>query len=129
MRDGARLHVRIVGILIWADESPGWLATACTGFGRLCDHIVAVDGFYALYPGARVRSRPDQAEAVMTACEAAEVACTLHRPNDLFWGNEVEKRQLSLALAAPFLTPLEDWVCVFDADNHVYQINPEMLRW
>jgi hypothetical protein len=121
--------VKIVGVLIWADESPGWLATAITGFARFCDHIVAVDGFYALYPGGKVRSLPDQAEAVLGACEAAGAACTLHRPNEVFHGNEVEKRNLSLQLAAPFLEPGQDWVCVFDADNHVYRASPEIIRW
>ena len=92
----------------------------------MCDHIVAVDGAYALYPGARARSRPDQAEAVLIAAEAAGCGVTVHQPKDVFWGNEVEKRNLALGLAAP-LDP--DWVLVFDADMHVLQVNaPEVRR-
>lgn len=120
--------MKVVGCLCWWDESPSWLATAVAGFARVCDHIVAVDGAYALFPGARARSRPDQAEAVLQAAEAAGASCTVHRPNDVFWGNEVEKRNLSLQLAAPHLTHYEDWVCVFDADMHVLQVTPEAVR-
>jgi len=99
-----------------------------SGFARVCDQIVAVDGGYALYPGARARSHPEQAEAVTIAAESAGAGCLVHRPKDVFFGNEVEKRQLSLSLAAPFLTPEEDWIVVFDADNHVLQANPDVVR-
>jgi hypothetical protein len=108
--------MRIVGVLIWYDESPTWLAHAAAGFGRVCDEIVAVDGAYALYPGARPRSTPDQAEAILAACETMGVGCTIHRPKDVWWGNEIEKRQAALKYAAPSLTPGEDWVLIFDAD-------------
>ena len=118
--------MKLVGVLCWFDESPSWLATAVAGFGRVCDHIVAVDGAYGLYPGARARSRPDQAEAILMAAEAAGCGATVHQPQGVFWGNEVEKRNLALGLAAP-LHP--DWVLVFDADMHVLQVNaPEVRR-
>lgn len=120
--------MKIVGVLAWYDESPSWLATAVAGFGRVCDEIVAVDGAYTLYPGGRARSRPDQAEAVLQAAEAAGVGCTVHRPSVTFDGNEVEKRNLCLSLAAPFLTLMEDWVLVFDADCHVMQAYPDIVR-
>lgn len=120
--------MKIAGLLSWFDESPAWLATAVSGFARFCDVVVAVDGAYALYPGARARSRPDQAEAVTIACEAAGVGLVLHQPNEVFWGNEVEKRNLTLRLAAPFLEPGVDWVCAFDADYHVMQANPDGIR-
>ena len=108
--------MKIVGVLSWYDESPSWLAHAVAGFGRVCDEIVAVDGAYSLYPGARPRSNPDQAEAILAAAETMGVGCTIHRPKDVFFGQEVEKRNLSLALAAPLLTPGEDWVMIFDGD-------------
>lgn len=124
-----REEPKIVGILSWYDESPHWLATAVSGFARVCDSIVAVDGAYALYPGARPRSHPQQAEAIMGACESAEVGCTIHRPADVFWGNEVEKRNLSLRLAAPLLRPDVDWVMVFDADCHMLRCDPALVRF
>ncbi len=108
--------LKIVGVLCWYDESPSWLANAVCGFGRVCDEIVAVDGAYSMYPGARPRSHPDQAEAILAAAETMGAGCTIHRPRDVFFGQEVEKRNLSLRLVAPLLTPGEDWVMVFDAD-------------
>jgi len=120
--------VRIVGVLSWYDESPSWLAACVGGFARVCDEIVAVDGAYELYPGGRARSRPDQAEAIMIAAEAAGVGCTIHRPRHTFAGNEVEKRNLTLGLAAPLLEPMRDWLMVFDADMHVMQAYPDVIR-
>jgi hypothetical protein len=116
----------VAGLLCWYDERPEWLATAIAGFARVCDRIVAVDGPYALYPGARnaPRSPQDQTEAVIGACEAANVELTLHQPREPFWGNEVEKRNLSLALASEV-----DWLIVFDADMRVIHADAEAVRW
>lgn len=120
--------MKVAALLSWFDESPGWLATAVSGFARFCDVVVCVDGAYSLYPGARARSRPDQMEACQLACEAAGVAFVGYQPSEPFWGNEVEKRNLTLKLAAPFLEPGRDWVAVVDADCHVMQANPEVIR-
>jgi len=120
--------MKIVGIISWYDEAPQWLSTAVSGFARVCDQIVAVDGAYALLPGARPCSHPMQAEAIMGAAESAGVGCLIHRPNNLFFGNEVEKRNLSLQLAAPFLTEDEDWIIIFDADCHLFRCNPPAVR-
>lgn len=119
--------IRIAGILCWYDERPEWLAASVAGFARVCDAIVAVDGAYALYPGARSapRSPQEQAETIMATCEAADVECLVHRPREPFWGNEVEKRNLSLALAAAFEP---DWLLPFDADMQVVHAEPESIR-
>lgn len=119
--------MKIIGILSWYDESPTWLAAAVSGFTRLCDVIVAVDGAYALYPGGRNVSHPDQAEAIQLACEAAEKGCILHRPRHVWFGNEVEKRQHTLKLAATVAEP-GDWLCVFDSDYMVMRCDPQRIR-
>lgn len=119
--------MRIVGVLSWFDESPSWLAAAVAGMGRIVDTIVAVDGAYALYPGARARSLPQQGEAVMIAAEAAGVGCIIHRPRDVWFGNEVEKRNHTLDLAGTVCDE-DDWVIVFDADLHMLQCNPALIR-
>lgn len=118
----------IVGLLSWYDEYPAWLGAAVTGFGRIVDHVVAVDGAYAALPGGRARSRPDQADAIRSACEAAGVGLTLHQPHEVWHGQEIHKRNFSLALAAPLLEFERDWVMVFDADYHALQIHPERVR-
>lgn len=120
--------MKIAGLLSWYDESPAWLAAAVAGMGRICDEIVAVDGAYALYPAGRPRSHPQQAEAVLHAAEALGIGCTLYRPRDVFWGNEVEKRNLTLSLAAPHLEAGSDWILVFDGDWLVVEASPEIVR-
>lgn len=115
----------IVGVLVWYDESPEMLANAVSGFARVCDQIVAVDGAYALYPQAKPCSHPGQASTILHAAEAAGAGCLVHRPQKLFMGNEVEKRNLSLELARPF-DP--NWILVFDGDFQIAECHPELVR-
>lgn len=119
--------MRLHGILCWYDESPSWLGTAVAGFSRFCDHILAVDGAYALYPGGRPRSHPRQAEVIVHTAEAAGIACTLYQPADVWWGNEIEKRNKSLDIIGAFAED-GDWLCVFDADYHLMRGNPASLK-
>jgi len=120
--------MRIAGLLSWYDESPHWLATAVAGFARVCDVIVAVDGAYRLYPGARPRSHPSQVEAITRTAEALGIGCLVYQPDDVWRGNEVEKRNTLLQLAGPLLREGEDWVLVFDADFHILRCEPELVR-
>ena len=117
--------MNIVGLLAWYDESPEMLATCVSGFARVCDQIVAVDGAYALYPQAKPRSHPVQASTILHAAESAGVGCLIHRPREVFYGNEVEKRNFSLNLARSFEP---DWVLVFDADFQVSECHAELVR-
>ena len=78
--------MRVVGCLIWYDEQPSVLATAVAGFTRVCDTIVAVDGAFALYPQARPRSAPEQAETVRSVCESAGVGCVVYEAGKTLGG-------------------------------------------
>jgi hypothetical protein len=120
--------MKIHAILSWNDESPSWLATCVAGIGRICDTIIACDGAYALYPGARARSHPDQSEAIIQAAEAVGCGLILHRPSDVWWGNEVEKRNHTLDLARVVGTDFEDWLLIVDSDYMVMQLYPEKVR-
>jgi hypothetical protein len=120
--------VNLIGILSWWDESPAWLSTAVAGFGRFCDTIIACDGAYALYPGGRAHSMPDQREAILAAAEAAGAGCIVHQPKDVWIGNEVEKRNHTLNLARAIGTENEDWVVIFDGDYQMMQTDPETVR-
>lgn len=119
--------MRIVGVLSWFDESPAWLAAVAAGFGRVCDTIVAVDGAYSLYPGARARSVPEQAEAILAGAESVGAGCVIHRPREVWWGNEVEKRNHSLRLAGA-LCDQGDWLMVFDGDYQLMQTDADTVR-
>lgn len=120
--------MKLAAYISWYDESPSLLATTVAGAARFCDLIIAHDGAYALFPSARPRSHPDQSEAVIRAAEAAGVACVLHRPSDIYHGNEVEKRNVGLDIARAFLEPDEDWLFIIDADYHVLRCEPERIR-
>ncbi len=117
--------MNVVGVLVWYDESPEMLATAVSGFARICDNIVAVDGAYALYPEGKPRSHPVQASTIQYAAESAGAGCLVHRPREVFYGNEVEKRNLTLGLASA-LEP--DWIIVFDGDFQMAECHPELVR-
>jgi len=117
--------MNLVLLLSWYEESPAWLATVVAGYGRMVDHVVAVDGAYAFFPQGKPRSHPEQAEAIMQTAEAAGIGCTIHRPNFLWDGNEVHKRNMTLKLAAAH-DP--DWVMVADGDYHVTNCDPPTVR-
>jgi hypothetical protein len=64
----------------------------------------------------------------MHAAEAGGCASIIYRPTSIWWGNEVAKRNQLLRLAGALELTDEDWVLVFDADNHILQIDPELAR-
>lgn len=109
----------ICGLLAWYDESPIWLQAAVSGAAKLCDHIVAVDGAYALYPKGKPQSDPSQAEAILHAAYTAGVGCTIHRPREVWYGNQIEKRTAMFELGA---RENPDWFYVFDADDLVTHV-------
>lgn len=111
--------MRITAALSWYEESPVWLASLVASLKGFCDHIVAVDGAYGLYPGAHERpvSGPEQAEAVIQTAKAIGIGATVHIPEHPWYGNEIEKRTFLFDLANMVSTPLEDWIYVCDGDD------------
>lgn len=105
---------RIVGLLSFYDEQPSWLSAAITSHANAVDHIVAVDGAYGLYPGGKARSSLEEHEAIASTCYAAGLGLTLHTPDTVWYGNEVEKRSFMFSLAE---TVGADWYFVIDADH------------
>jgi hypothetical protein len=112
--------MRIIAVLSWYDEPVDWLRE-CVASARFCDHLIAVDGPYAAFPGAveMPSSPPDQAEAIREAWPG----CTVHvRPEP--WTGEVSKRDYTIQLA---VAAGADWVFVIDADE-VVTVVPGNLR-
>ena len=110
--------MRVIGVLSWYEERPGWLAECVASAARLCDHIVAVDGAYGLFPGSSKRpySNTEQAEVILRTAAGAGIGCTVHANRHLWWGGEVEKRHFMMQLAAMDATPA-DWLFRIDADE------------
>lgn len=114
--------MKIVAALSWYAESPAWLAGAVASAGRLCSHLVAVDGAYALFPQGRPRSSSAEHDAIREACSGAGMGLTLHVPSDVWWGNEVEKRSFLFSLCMQVCEPDVDWIFVFDGDDIVRKV-------
>jgi hypothetical protein len=110
--------VRVIGLLSWYDEHPSWLVECVASAAKLCDHIIAVDGAYAAFPGAlrRPYSSTDQADAILRTAAGAGIGCTIHAPRQPWWGGEVEKRDFMFRLGETFTTP-DDWFLRIDADE------------
>lgn len=109
--------MKVVALISWWEESPAWLAATVSSAAKLCDHVVAVDGAYSLMPGGTARSEPNQAETVLRTCDALNMGCTVVRPKDVWFGNEVEKRTFAFAECRNVVTPGEDWIIVLDGDD------------
>lgn len=111
--------MKIVACLSWYDEGPAWLASVVAAAAKAgCDHIVAVDGPYALLTVTGRSSGVLQQDAVVHAAHVAGIGLTLHVPSLPFAGNEVEKRTLMFRLAEQ-ITTRDDWLMVLDADTFV----------
>lgn len=118
----------IVGALSWFDEAPTWLAYCVASAAKLCDHLVAVDGAYAVFPRRpRGSSGAAQHEAIIRTAEAAGMGVTLHVPSGPWMGNEVEKRDFMMREACRLAEPGEDWLLVIDADEVVLEAPPKEL--
>lgn len=118
--------MKVVGLLSWYDEDPSWLAECVASAARLCDHLIAVDGPYALFPGSTRTpfSGSDQAEVIARTCAGAGIGCTIHTPRTPWWGGEVEKRDFMFRAGA-LLTSPRDWFLRIDADETLTQIPPD----
>jgi hypothetical protein len=114
--------MKIVGLLNWYEEHPSWLAECVASASRLCDHLIAVDGAYAAFPGALKKpfSNSDQTDAIMRTAAGAGMGVTIHQSREPWWGTkwggEVEKRDFMFRLGETFTTP-EDWYLRIDADE------------
>lgn len=117
--------MKLVGLLPWYMENPTWLSACVASLARCCDHLIAVDGAYFLFPGSseRPNSGSEQAEAIVETAHGAGLAVTLHVPREPFFGNEVEKRTLMLQLAQTVVEPERDWLLSVDADMVLSKID------
>jgi hypothetical protein len=111
--------VRVIGLLSWYDEQPKWLAATIASLGKRIDldHLVAVDGAYQLLPGGENESPPEQRETIMETCASMGIGLTLHVPETVWTGNEVEKRSAMFALGQLAAEEDKDWFMVMDADE------------
>ena len=113
--------MRLIGILNWYDEAPSWLAACVSSMIQHAeiDHLIAVDGAYALLPGGRPFSGFEQHQVIDEICRGSSCGLTLFAPQEPWLGNEVEKRSFGFRLAEQHAEIGEDWYFVMDADEVV----------
>jgi hypothetical protein len=108
--------LRLIALLAWFEEPAEWLAELVASCARAgCDHVVAVDGAYALLPNGSGFSSPEQHAAILHTARGAGIGATIHAPSQRWFGNEVEKRSALFRLAEATAEP-GDWYWVLDAD-------------
>jgi hypothetical protein len=114
--------VRLVAILSWYDE-PAWALTELVASLATAgvDHLVAVDGAYMLYPEGRAQSPGEQAQAILAGAQGADMGVTVHCPQDVWFGNEIEKRSFAFKAAHMVARPEVDWLWVVDADERIQE--------
>lgn len=110
--------MRVFMLLNFYEESASWLAATISSAKGLVDHVVAIDGRYMLFPDGEAQSRSDQATTIVEIAQSCGMGLTLHRKNELWIGNEVEKRTHLFKLALLDATE-DDWLFVLDADEVV----------
>lgn len=111
--------MRVIGLLSWYDEQPKWLAASIASLGKKIglDHLVAVDGAYQLLPEGENASAQEQREVINDTCAAMDIGLTMHVPDTVWMGNEVEKRSRMFELGQFVANEGEDWFMVIDADE------------
>lgn len=119
--------MRMIGLLSFFDEPAENLTRCVIGLHRAgVEHLVAVDGRYALYDRDDHLSHPNQHAAIVLACREVGITLTLHSPSGPWEGNETEKRSFLFALGHAVSQP-GDWLFVVDADEFIVNV-PVDLR-
>jgi hypothetical protein len=119
--------MKVIALLSWYEENPAWLAECVSSLGKLCDHVIAVDGPYGLVPGSTAKpgSSPTQSDTIRRVCAGLNIGCTIHTPNQVWWEGEVAKRDFMFRLGMTIATPGDDWFLRIDADESFTEIPPD----
>jgi hypothetical protein len=110
------------GALCFWNERPEDLERCIAGLALVADRVVALDGAYARYPEATVRSPQEQVDAIRSACGRHGLDCLVLQP-DRLWAGQVEKRSHLLAAASVGT----DFIVNVDTD-HVIKTNRNEIR-
>jgi hypothetical protein len=117
--------LKLVGLVSFYDERPDWLSACVASLSRCCDHVVALDGAYRLFPQAKAHSGDVQAGAIVATAQSLGMGVTYSAPGIPWLGNEVEKRNRLLELGKA-VSDEDDWFLVLDADSIVRDIPSDL---
>lgn len=119
--------MKVIALLNYYQENPAWLAECVASTAKLCDHIIAVDGPYAGFPGAlrKPYSGSEQADAIIHAAAGAGMGHTHFCLREPWWGDEwggeVAKRDFMFKLGLTFANA-GDWFLRIDADESLAHV-------
>lgn len=102
----------VTAALAWFDEPLDQLDECVRALPVVADRLVAVDGGYSRYPGAKPSSPKNQADQIRATCREVGIDCVIHTPTRI-WAGQVQKRSHLLQLAADG----SDWFLPIDADH------------
>jgi hypothetical protein len=114
--------MKLIGLISFYDEPRDTLLSCLASLAHCgIEHVVAVDGAYALYPGGTAESPAEQQAAIVMACRDLGMGVTLHVPRAVWAGNEPQKRSFLFYLGLVHADP-GDWFMVMDADQTIVRI-------
>lgn len=111
--------MRLIALLAFYDEPTDFLRAYVEGL-KLADvrELVALDGAYALYPGGKAESPPEQHHALIDSCRQVDIRLRLHKPATAWDYGEVGKRGDLMLIGDQYAEP-GDWLLILDADEHI----------
>lgn len=113
------MDVRITALLSWYCEQPDWLAKTIHSLELAgVTRLVAVDGAYSLFPGARGRSSNVEHDTICDTAAAVGIDVTIMAP-DAPWPSEIDKRNHLFRLADEVPA---DWYLVIDGDERIAEV-------
>jgi hypothetical protein len=118
--------LKLIALLSFFDERPDWLSECVASVSHCCDHLVAVDGGYALFPQSKAHSGSVQAGAVIGTAQSLGMGVTFQSPDRPWQANEVGKRQRLFELGMTVAEPGVDWFLVIDADMLVTSVPSDL---
>jgi hypothetical protein len=107
--------VKLIALLSFFDERPDWLSATVASVAKCCDHVVAVDGAYSMFPQARPHCGDVQMGAVVATAQQLGLGVSYYAPQRP-WNGEVEKRNHLFRLGNVIAEPEVDWFMIIDAD-------------
>lgn len=118
---------RLIALLSWFNEPDAVISQCLTGLKYAgVDHVIALDGKYALFPGDDFLSPASQQGLVVLACRSLGMGCTLYVPPSE-WPGEVEKRNHLFNMGLTEAWP-GDWFLVVDADVVVTNVPMDLKK-
>lgn len=102
----------VTAALAWFDEPLELLDECVRHLPVMADRLVAVDGAYSRYPGAKIASPRNQAAQIRETAKDVGLDVEIHTPTKL-WAGQVEKRSFLIQQAGKG----SDWFVPADADH------------